>query len=147
MIRHILCFLVVAGVCGCKYSGPAPEAPKISPEKKVELLRNRAKVMGLRWKIYCVPNRDTNKTDHYQGHAVPKSQPEGATYIEEGAQDFWIGTGLTPEDAAYDLYQQLQHAADFHPGHRADPKNGDCAYQTVLDSDHRSGLPCEKEKP
>ena len=145
----ILLCAFAAGLCGCNayvIDGKKVSEAHLTPQQKVQFLRTEASKRHLNWKIYCVPGAWKS----YQGDARPESEPEGATYIEDGAKDFWIGTGDTPEDAALDLAKEIvTHPANFSPGHKPNfdsDANGDCAYKTVLDSTKTEPIHCKEGK-
>lgn len=132
----------------------SPPAAVLTGGQKVALLRSEAKKRGLEWFIFCVPRSD-GALSYYQGQAWLKGTTrfgrDANFYIEEGVRDWWaVGSGerpQTPQDAAFLLYQKVQGPPNEIAEHKPKEiawKHGTCDYNTVLDSGHKSNIPCEK---
>lgn len=141
---------------GCKHDQPAAAtsnhipvmastAPQITDAEKIARLNARAKPMGLRWRVICIPER--GGVGNYLGYAEQKTSPEDAIYYEEGRRDWWSASGNSPIEAADNLYKALakgpNQTVSHYPG---EPKRGNCDYNTVLSSNSKTVKPC-KEQP
>lgn len=108
---------------------------------KVAILRQEAKIRHLRWMVYCIP-KTAGYDGGFQASAEHDDVPVGTIYIEDGAKDFWIARGPTAADAAYELSKIIHDPPSHHPMNKPG-SDGDCNYQTVLDSAHTAELPCK----
>lgn len=151
-------FLVAALLMcgGCKHDQPAAvtsnhipvmasTAPQLTDAEKIARLNARAKPMGLRWKVICIPD-EKGGVENYLGYAEQKTSPEGAIYYEDGRRDWWSASGNSPIEAADNLYEALAEGPNQTISHDpGKPKRGKCNYNTVLSSNSKTVRPCEDQ--
>jgi hypothetical protein len=157
-MKALVVFLFCVCLCGC--SSKTTRTPitstvtingavlhRLSDSDKVALLRTEAKKRGLLWEIFCVPKED-GTVDHYEATAWLKGSVDygigGVYYYEDGVRDWWADDGNSASEAAYALYKAIQRPPTQIAKHKP-KKEGNCAYQKVLDSEHSNNIPCEKK--
>ena len=160
----LLVALLLAG-CGHKPSGTSVQMTisehlqlpnltitathELTGAEKVILLRQRAKVSGLYWYIFCIPKEDG--TEYYEANAFQNGSMDYGEfqYYEDGVRNWWSASGDTIGDAAYALYRKIQGPPNQVVEHRPPPsskKKSNCDYNTVLDSRHATKKPCGKDR-
>ena len=96
------------------------DMPELTDEQKIDLLRNEAQKRGLKWKVTsCYWNWNKPDQTQFLGQAVQQNAPF-SSYIEDGAVPYWLVSGKTQGDAAYQLYLSIQGNPNWEPRHKED---------------------------
>jgi hypothetical protein len=95
--------------------------PEIKEPEWAATLRAKAAKRELDWHVFCNSSYTDDKDIAYIASARPPSMPRGASYVEDGAVDYWLTSGRTQELAARKLTKALDYPPNIHAPHKPKP--------------------------